>query len=137
MSASPIDLSEDGRLGFLAEVVRAIEPHAQGLLLLVGAMARDLLLLYAHGQETARATADLDIAIAVENWPQFDALRRRLIDTGGFTAEKDNLHRLHYTAGLIVDLIPFGGVETDDRNIAWPPEGAQVMTVLGYREAAL
>ena len=137
MSASPIDLSEDARLGFLAEVIRAIVPHANGMaLLLVGAMARDLLLLYVHGIETVRATADLDIAIAVENWRQFEELRTRLIDAGGFVAERGNLHRLHYGSWGIVDLIPFGGVETSDRRIAWPPQGAQVMTVLGYREAA-
>ncbi|WP_346948368.1 nucleotidyl transferase AbiEii/AbiGii toxin family protein [Dyella sp.] len=136
MSASPIDLSEDARLGFLAEVIGAIEPHANGMALLLGAMARDLLLLYAHGIETARATEDLDIGIAVENWRQFEELRTRLIDEGGFVAERGNLHRLHYGPWRIVDLIPFGGVETGDRSIAWPPEGAQVMNVLGYREAA-
>ncbi|MGO4701643.1 nucleotidyl transferase AbiEii/AbiGii toxin family protein [Dyella sp. 2RAB6] len=137
MSASSIDLSEDGRLRFLAEVTRAIQLHANGVpLLLVGAMARDLLLLYAHGIETARATADIDIAIAVEHWQQFEELRSRLIEAGGFVAEKGHLHRLHYGPVLIVDLIPFGGVEASDRRIAWPPEGAQVMTVLGYREAA-
>lgn len=33
MSASSIDLSEDGRLGFLAEVIAAIEQHALDSLL--------------------------------------------------------------------------------------------------------
>lgn len=42
MSASPIDLSEDARLGFLAKVIRAIAPHANGMaLLLVGLDAHE------------------------------------------------------------------------------------------------
>ena len=34
-----------------------------------------------------------------------------------------------------VDIIPFGGVERRDRNIAWPPEGDEVMNVSGFAEA--
>lgn len=137
MSASSIDLSDDARLSFLTAVMLAVEPHARGVpLLLVGAMARDLLLHYTHGISMARATEDLDIAIAMDDWEQFQQLRQQLIDAGGFVAEPGNLHRLRYGTWLIVDLIPFGGLEENDRSIVWPPEGTQVMTVLGYREAA-
>ncbi|MEV8521368.1 nucleotidyl transferase AbiEii/AbiGii toxin family protein [Dyella marensis] len=137
MSASSIDLSKDARLSFLAAVMRAIEPHARDVpLLLVGAMARDLLLHYTHGIPMARATEDLDIAVGMENWEQFKRLRQHLIDAGGFVAEPGRLHRLRYGTRLIIDLIPFGGLEENDRSIVWPPEGAQVMTVLGYRESA-
>lgn len=34
-----------------------------------------------------------------------------------------------------VDLVPFGAIERPDRTIAWPPDGAVVMSVFGFREA--
>lgn len=35
----------------------------------------------------------------------------------------------------MVDLVPFGAIERPDRTIAWPPSGAVVMSVFGFREA--
>ncbi len=36
-----------------------------------GAVARDILLHHVHGIQTGRVTADVDFAVAVENWEQF------------------------------------------------------------------
>jgi predicted nucleotidyltransferase len=38
------------------------------------------------------------------------------------------------TPAVIVDLIPFGGVEREDRTIAWPPEEDFVMRVAGFSD---
>ena len=40
----------------------------------------------------------------------------------------------HHT-GWKVDLVPFGGVESPSRKIAWPSQGERVMDVFGFREA--
>lgn len=104
--------------------------------LLVGAMARDVLLLHAHGIDTRRATEDVDIALAVDSWAAFTALREKLVSSGKFVPDGSVLHKLRSASlGIRIDLIPFGGVENARGEIVWPPENAEVMRVMGYREA--
>jgi len=102
-------------------------------LILVGAAARDVLLVHAHGAEPQRATEDTDLALAVRDWDAFLHAREALVASGAFTADPVS-HRLWF-GDQRVDLIPFGGVERRDRSIAWPPEGAEVMNVSGFAEA--
>lgn len=55
--------------------------------------------------------------------------------TGGFVAAKGrNTQRLYYrptgaTFETIIDIIPFGKLETAERTIAWPPDLDAVMNV--------
>lgn len=97
-------------------------------------MARDLLLSYAHGIQSQRATEDLDFAFALDDWHAFDALRSALISRGGFANVPGVSHRLRFD-GTRIDLIPFGGVERGDGTIDWPPPQDTRMVVLGFREA--
>lgn len=107
--------------------------------LLIGATARDMLLEHVFGITSLRATRDVDFALAVRDWAQFDEVRRELIQTGRFGALPGLAHRWHYhgkNAGPVpIDLIPFGGVERQGNQIAWPPDMDIVMSVAGYREA--
>ena len=65
MEQSLIDLSSDRRLQSMADLVRAVLAQTgDAPVLLVGAMARDILLTYAHGIAIARGTADIDFALA-------------------------------------------------------------------------
>ena len=43
--------------------------------------------------------------------------------------------RMRHHTGWKVDLVPFGGVESPSRKIAWPSQGERVMDVFGFREA--
>lgn len=134
MTESSLDLSDHGELRLLADLVTAIRraaPNAQ--FLLVGAMARDLLLTCGHGIASRRATEDLDFAFAVDDWPAFEALRSALVSGGGFADVAGVAHRLSFN-GFRVDLIPFGGVENMG-TIDWPPPQDSRMVVLGFREA--
>ena len=134
--ASLLDLSDRQDLGALATLVAAIRrARPQGDLLLVGATARDILLSYAHGIAITRASYDLDFAVAVATWQDYLALRETLLADGGFREETGALHRLLLPPSTKLDLIPFGGIERDDRSIAWPPAQDEVMHVIGYREA--
>jgi predicted nucleotidyltransferase len=66
MAISSLDLTAKAELIFLAELIadlRAAAPPWEPLL--VGAMARDLLLFHAHNIPVRRATADIDIAFTV------------------------------------------------------------------------
>lgn len=134
-----LDLSDWPELTLHGSVFAEIAAAASSLeikALIVGAFARDLHLQYAHRIAVARQTADVDIALAVADWAAFQALKKRLIDSGVFSASDRIAHRLTHRAGLPLDLVPFGNVERSDRTIAWPPAGEVVMNVFGFREAS-
>lgn len=94
--------------------------------LVVGALARDLLIGEALGSEPTRATADIDLAVAVDSWNDFDRF------TDGLPRADASAHKFR-VQGVEVDVLPFHGVETPGRTIEWPDE--HVMQVLGFQEA--
>lgn len=107
---------------------------------LIGATARIILLEHVYGLSTGRATRDIDFAFAVEDWDQFEEIKKRLISTTGFVEVKGMAHRLKYTPKeidlqFVVDLIPFGGIEGKNNVIAWPPELSVLMNIAGFRDA--
>ncbi len=121
-------------LAILIRDVRAVDATAD--VMLVGAMARDVLLLHAYGIPLPRATTDVDIALAVSDWAAFHELRNAMLASGNFVSRTPILHRLsHVTPQIPIDLIPFAGVEDVQGNIVWPPENVEVMNLIGYREA--
>jgi len=128
-------LSRRADLAALAALIRDLQTatSVDGWLL-VGAMARDLWLYYAHGIATGRATTDVDFAVALTDWAEFEALRKRLVASGRFTPMTP-AHRLRHASGRRVDLVPFGGVADAHDVIAWPPDGDSRMNVTGYDEA--
>ena len=70
-------------------VMREVDALARQMKLtyfVCGAAARDIVLQHVYGIETGRATADVDFAIAAENWEQFDSIKARLIKTRRFEA---------------------------------------------------
>ena len=86
------------------------------------------------------ATRDVDFAIALADWSEFDAIKKEFVDSGDFQAAEDAAHRLHYQhhrfgGAYPLDLIAFGAIENDGNTIAWPPDMAVVMNVIGYPEA--
>ena len=135
MSGSLIDLTARKGLDWLATVVQDLQVAAgREQALLVGALARDLLLHYVHGVPIIRATTDVDLAFAVADWDEFDSLREALLHSGVFGTEQPVVHRLIHRTGVPVDLIPYGGVEGPDSSIVWPDDESE-MSVLGFREA--
>jgi predicted nucleotidyltransferase len=136
MINTSLDFSKKTELRWLSELVRLVQQAAGELPhFIAGATARDLILQYGYGIDAARRTHDVDFAFMVETWPAFDALHSNLLATGKFTAVTGNAHRLKFGSGMVVDLVPFGAIERPDRTIAWPPDGAMVMSVFGFREA--
>ncbi len=136
MTATSLDFSKKTELRWLSEPVRLVGEAAGDLPhFIAGATARDLVLQYGYGIDTARKTHDVDVAFRVETWRAFEALRADLLATGRFTAAPGNAHRLNFVSGAVIDLVPFGPIERSDRTIAWPPDGADVMSVFGFREA--
>jgi predicted nucleotidyltransferase len=115
-----------------AEAARASET----LYCVGGALARDLLLFHIFGQQTGRATRDVDVMVFVEDWVAFEALKARLLATGEFAAADAAQRLLYGSMEIPLDFVPFGGVEGPAGSVAWPPERVVVMSVVGFREAA-
>jgi predicted nucleotidyltransferase len=136
MKKFSLDLANKQELSFLADLVADVNAKIPNIgILLVGAMARDLLLYYAHGIKAARATEDIDLAFAVASWAEFENVRKTLLSSNSFLPHPVGAHKLLYQRHLEVDLIPFGGLENADGTITWPPHGDTIMSVLGFREA--
>lgn len=107
---------------------------------LIGATARDILMTHVFGLDPGRATRDVDFAIALEDWSQFEIIKQAFIESGNFQSSPGEAHRLFYqpeTYGTAypLDLIPFGKIASATNTIAWPPDMAVVMNVTGYAEA--
>jgi len=124
-------------------VMRAVADAAAQLGLatfMVGATARIILLEHVFGLRPGRATRDMDFAIAVEDWNQFQALKRHLTASAPCHELASVAQRLIFKPAdsrhdFVVDLIPFGGLESADTRIAWPPDMSVLMNVAGFRDA--
>lgn len=100
-----------------------------------GAMARDILLTHVFDQKLVRATRDVDLGLYVNDWEEFRRLKEQLVQSDHFTEDPDRAQRLKHQTFLPLDLIPFGGVATQDQSIAWPPSHEIVLNVAGFADA--
>lgn len=136
----PLEISYDQIDPLILEAVRKIDEVArehETNYFLAGATAREVILRHVFGRPAGRRTLDIDFGIAVCDWEHFQTLKSALVKQAGFTVHDRAHQRLIYPTApaVIVDLIPFGGVEREDRTIAWPPEADFVMRVAGFSDA--
>lgn len=103
--------------------------------MVTGAAGRVLLLEGVYGLPPGRATQDIDLGIMVESWERYQALVDKLCSDNDFRPDPKQQQRVRLGEDGILDLVPFGGVESGDRAICWPPERDLVMSVIGFREA--
>lgn len=141
MMPMSIDLSHKPDLAGLAQVVQALERVSRTMAIdafLMGAAARDLLLVHTGMASGLRATEDVDFGVMVQDWAAFERMRAALIKSGQFVARPGPAtHRLRHGNGLPLDIVPFGGVERADRTLAWPPGNGEIFDCFGMREALL
>jgi predicted nucleotidyltransferase len=88
--------------------------------LLVGAAARDIHFRHVHGIAPGRATADVDVAVLVASWEIDERLISLLKRDNGMTRDKKRLHRLYSANGVMLDVLPFGGLEASNGQSSWP-----------------
>lgn len=130
------DLRNRSDLRVLADLVADLHHCAPDAdLMLVGAGARDVLLVHMHDMQPRRRTNDWDFAFAIPDWSAYEELKHCLDRAQDYTRDTGAEHRLLSPKKVPVDLIPFDGIEQNGAEIGWPPDGAEVMSVLGYREA--
>lgn len=102
--------------------------------IVVGATARDVVLELGYGIETGRATKDVDIGVYVNDWEQFEMLKKELLNQSGFT-ETTTYYRVNFEEEIPVDILPFGPIATEKKEISFPPEHDSVMSMVGFDEA--
>ena len=103
---------------------------------IVGATARDILLTNLYGLIPERKTMDIDIAIAISDWKEFEIIERELPQREYFEKNSQQKQRFMYKELYAIDVIPFGGIAQKDGNIYWPPDGVIAMSVSGFPEIA-
>ena len=99
---------------------------------IIGATARDIIIQQMLNTSSRRKTRDLDLAIAVPNWQEFDKIKNSLI-ADGFEKDKEKHQRFYY-GDYEIDVVPYGYVAKEDDNIYWPPEETIAMSVKGFGE---
>lgn len=102
----------------------------------VGALARDIAMEILKMPPSPRRTADLDVAIALKDWSQFDLLKEHLLKNN-FVKGKPK-QRFYYKGAdgnndYEIDIVPFGELETDEK-VGWPPDGNPEMSVRCFKD---
>jgi predicted nucleotidyltransferase len=138
-SNPPLEIQHDQIDPVVLEAIRKIDEIAhrhETAYFLAGATAREIMLRYVFGRPPGRRTLDVDLGIAVRDWDHFKLLKAALVEQAGFQPHARMVQRISYPSkpAVIVDLIPFGGIETAERTIAWPPEEDIVMRVTGFSD---
>jgi len=135
MKMKSLDLS--GKIDNLVPIFEIITGITDALgipFFVLGATARDLILEVGYGIRSFRATKDLDLAIQIEDWENYEILITTLLETGQFRKDRSP-HRLIYIKELPIDIVPFGLIENEEGEINWPPENETSMSVIGFDEA--
>ncbi len=101
---------------------------------IVGATARDIILEYIYNMKIRRATNDIDFAIRVEDWDEFNLLTTTLLKNKKFSKDEGIEHRLLYDNIYPLDVIPFGKIASADGTFRWSKDNKE-FTVLGFDEA--
>lgn len=128
MTDEPLSPAEVEALG----EVRDAAGELGAPLVTIGASSRELILDRRVGITPHRTTTDWDAAVELEDWTAFERFVVSLA-ARGFHRHREP-HRFEHTNGLIIDIVPFGGLARPDGVLAWPPDGRE-MSTLGLRQA--
>ncbi|MGN0880458.1 MAG: hypothetical protein ACI4WT_13545 [Oligosphaeraceae bacterium] len=123
----------------MEKIVSAVFDTAERLgirLMLVGAEARNFWLEHFDVRANVRTTHDVDLACLVAAWEGYDRLLSTLTNEGGLLPDPRGIrHRLWLADEISVDIVPFGGVEDECGEFAWPPKFERTVNVLGFTAA--
>lgn len=123
----------------LVETLQALEGCYRQLgaeLYVVGAAARDIALRLLDVSNAPRRTMDLDVAVMLKDWSQYERLAEILQQNHFEKAQEKQRFIYRGNEGQIrfeVDIVPFGAIAEGDQ-VAWPPEGSPVMSVRCFED---
>jgi predicted nucleotidyltransferase len=131
--------TEDLKNDLLAETLQALAECYAALpaeVYVVGAAARDLAFRLLKVEPAARRTLDLDVAVMLRDWRQYDQLTELLLQHH-FDKLPEKQRFVYRGANndnkYVVDIVPFGEIAYDEQ-VAWPPEGTPVMSVRCFED---
>lgn len=101
---------------------------------LVGAVARDIRLAAGEEFKALRKTKDIDIAVLLDGEAQFYAIKDALLATGHFEESTYKAIKLIYKNAIEVDLLPFGEIENEERELLLSRHTLLVMDMSGFKE---
>lgn len=103
---------------------------------LAGAFARDVQFQTKQPDSNFRKTDDVDLAVCISHEERYNEVMDALEATGSFVRDKKEIIKLHYKLGLEVDLIPFGEIEDENRDVKLTKPIAFTLQMPGFAEAA-
>jgi predicted nucleotidyltransferase len=74
---------------YVFEIIANVANSVNALFFVVGATARDMILIHGYGIEPKRGREDIDFGIQVSDWDQFKKLKNGLIATEKFSLTKN------------------------------------------------
>lgn len=101
--------------------------------IVIGALARDIYFETKHLKLDIR-TKDIDFAILVKDWSEFNQVKELLKKEMNMTEDADKVYRLK-CGEIPVDLLPFGEIALPDLMLKWPGSFRERIKVLGFQEA--
>ena len=123
----------------LAETLQALDNCYRQLgaeVYIVGAASRDIALRLLDVSNAPRRTMDLDVAVMLQDWSQYEQLTNLLLQNHFEKAPEKQRFIYLGNNGRIrfeVDIVPFGTIAEDDQ-VAWPPDGTPIMSVRCFED---
>lgn len=126
----------DGALFEVLEAFSEAAGAAKAPWLIIGATARIMLLERVYGWPPGLGTQDIDFGVQVGDWDQYKQLCDLITKSGISETERTPTKRFRSKQNMVFDLVPYGGVENEGKQVFWPPHDDDVMTVRGFDAAA-
>lgn len=102
---------------------------------LIGATARDLVLVSGYNLPKSKKTRDIDFGVAVGNWQEFEKLKLEFVKSGNFSLDSKAEHRLiENSSQTKIDFVPFGEIESPPGQITFPGKSENKMNMAGFTE---
>lgn len=122
----------------LVETLQSLSECYQQLqlpLYVVGATALNIALRLLHLDDVPRRTLDLDVAVALSNWSEYEQLTAILLQNRFVKAPEKQRFYYQFANKMSyeVDIVPFGPIAKQEQ-VAWPPEGSPVMSVRCFED---
>ncbi|MEL6864734.1 MAG: hypothetical protein AAFP19_09950 [Bacteroidota bacterium] len=122
------------------EILQAIIPIFNELEIayfVVGAFARDIALLArGYDEQPIRKTNDLDLAVMVANFEEFEHLKARINSSSvDFTPHTSEPYRILFKKKYELDLLPFGQIEDEKGDVTLIAKKTVVLNMPGFSNA--
>ncbi|CAN5917375.1 hypothetical protein BH11BAC7_BH11BAC7_15030 [soil metagenome] len=134
MSERPNIILTESILSMLGEIETVFKKNGVDYYF-AGAFARDLHFSAKRIDKQFRRTNDIDIAICLNDEGQFQKIVRDLTSTGSFVQIDNEPIKFIFKSQIEIDLIPFGKIETENRETVLTKPMAFVLQMPGFSEA--